>query len=203
MQELSDNNSTLLQSIDQPEEESVLKTCFNTDVYQHNYYELSRLHQLTEARFLNYQLQMATVRQYAGTYLANLFDTLPESFTARLHPHLLNLLLRISAANSKLYLLFDALASALTHKSELYSAEMQTLAGHYLVLLDQLPMLYGSLLKLELAIVSADGEEDIAEILASPDLKEQITRIDVFTLELLERVSTETVDTEMELDAYL
>lgn len=100
---------------------------------------------------------MATVRQYAGAFVANLIDTLPEAFTSRLHPLLLALLLRLSSVNHKLYLLFDLLAAALTQKSELYSAEQQTLAGFYLILLDHIPLLYGSLLKLELAIVSADG----------------------------------------------
>lgn len=71
------------------------------------------------------------------------------------------------------------------------------------MLLDQIPMLYGSLLKIEFAIVSADGEEDIAEILASPDLKDQITRVDVFTNELLERVCNETLDPEMNFDPYI
>ena len=64
-------------------------------------------------------------------------------------------------------------------------------------------MLYGSLLKIEFAIVSADGEEDIAEILASPDLKDHITRVDVFTNELLERVCNETLDPEMNFDPYI
>lgn len=163
----------------------MIKTYFNTDLFQHKYYELNRLHQLTDARFLRYQLSTAALRHYAGTFLANLFDTLPEAFTARLHPHLLNLLLRIANANTKLYLLFDSLAAALTHRAELYTAEMQNLAGFYLLLLDQIPILYGSLLKLELAIVSADGEEDVADIVASSDLKEQLARIDSFTMELL------------------
>lgn len=89
--------------------------------------------------------------------MANLIDTLPEAFTSRLHPLLLALLLRLSSINHKLYLLFDLLAAALTQKSELFSADQQTLAGFYLILLDHIPLLYGSLLKLELAIVSADG----------------------------------------------
>lgn len=91
---------------------------------------------------------MATVRQYSGAYLANLIDTLPEAFTARLHPHLLTFMLRITAANHKLYLLFDSLSASLTHKSELYAADQQNLVECFLMLLDQIPMLYGSLLKI-------------------------------------------------------
>jgi hypothetical protein len=178
VQELNENNTSLLQSMDdRGEEESVIKTYFNTDVYQHKYYELSRLHHLTDHRLLHYQLQMSGVRHYAGTFVANLVDTLPEAFTARLHPHLLNLLLRLASANSKLYLLFDAIAAAMTHKSELYSAEMEALSELYLQLLDHVPMIYGSLLKLELAIVSADGEEDVADIISNPDLKDQLVRV--------------------------
>jgi hypothetical protein len=32
----------------------------------------------------------------------------------------------------------------------------------FLLLLDQLPVLYGSLLKLEFALISADGVEDVS-----------------------------------------
>lgn len=60
---------------------------------------------------------MGIVRQYAGSYLANLIDTLPEAFSGRLHPQLVALLLRVTAANHKLYLLFDYISGALTHKS--------------------------------------------------------------------------------------
>jgi hypothetical protein len=140
---------------------------------------------------------MSTVRQYSGTYLANLIDTLPEAFCSRLYPHLINILLRITSANHKLYLLFDIISGALTHKSEMYTQEQQNLTNCFLMLLDQIPMLYGSLLKIEFAIVSADGEEDIAEIVSNSEFKDQITRIDVFTHELLERISNETFDPDI------
>ena len=77
------------------------------------------------------------------------------------------------------------------------------MAEFYLLLLDHIPMLYGSLLKLELAIVSADGEEDVADILASVDLKEQLPRVEAFTIELIERVSSDSVDPEVDLDVYV
>lgn len=57
-----------------------MKIDFNTDIYQHKYYELTNLHQLTQQNFLQYQLDMSTVRQYAGVFLSNLYDTLPEHF---------------------------------------------------------------------------------------------------------------------------
>lgn len=52
IRELTDNNSSLIQSMDNQEDESVIKNYFATDVFQHKYYELSRLHQVTDARFL-------------------------------------------------------------------------------------------------------------------------------------------------------
>ncbi len=32
---------------------------------------------MTQQNYLEYQLNMASVRQYAGIYLSNLYDTLP------------------------------------------------------------------------------------------------------------------------------
>jgi hypothetical protein len=59
-----------------------------------------------------------------------------------------------------------------------------------LMLLDQIPMLYGSLLKVEFAILSADGEEDLKDILSNNDLREQTVRVDIFAHELLERFAS-------------
>ena len=53
------------------------------------------------------------------------------------------------------------------------------------MLLDQIPMLYGSLVKVEFAILSADGEEDLKYILSNSDLREQTLRVDIFAHELL------------------
>lgn len=48
-----------------------------------------------------------------------------------------------------------------------------------------------------MAVVSADTEEQIMEIISHPELKDQVTRIDSFTQELLQRVTTETIDVEI------
>jgi hypothetical protein len=47
IRELTDNNSSLIQTMDNQDEESVYKNIFNPDIYQHKYFELSRLHQIT------------------------------------------------------------------------------------------------------------------------------------------------------------
>ena len=60
----------------------------------------------------------------------------------------------------------------------------------YLLLLDQIPLLYNSLLKIEFAIISADGEDDIVNIVTHPDLKDQVNRVDNFSQELLHRITT-------------
>jgi len=71
------------------------------------------------------------------------------------------------------------------------------------MLLEQIPLLYASLLKLEFALCSADTEEDIVDIVSHPDLKDQINRIDVFTHELLQRITTDTIDMEIDLDPFI
>jgi hypothetical protein len=71
------------------------------------------------------------------------------------------------------------------------------------MLLEQIPLLYSLLLKIEMALVSADTEEEIMEIISHPELKDQVTRIDSFTQELLQRVTTETIDIEVEFDPYI
>lgn len=105
---------------------------------------------------------MASIRQYAGIFLSNIYDTLPEKFSLNFYPNLTNLLLRITSTNHNLYLLFELCSQALTHKSELYTADQESIATWLLILLEQVPELYNSLFKIELAITSADTEEDIS-----------------------------------------
>ena len=202
IRELSDNNSSLLMNLEDREEDNVIHNYFNVDVFQHKFYELSKLHQGTQEQFLQFQLSMAAVRHHSGILLANLYETLPPAFTARLYPHLTSLLLSLAATIHNLYLLFDLCASALTHKTELYDPEQEITAGWLLLLLEQIPELYSSLFKIELAATSADSEVDIAEILDNSELKAELGRIDLFTLELLQRISTETIDIEIEIDPY-
>lgn len=203
IRELTESNSMITQSMDGKEEESLIQNYFNTDVYQHKYYELSKLHQHTLHGYIDYQLHMGSVRHYAGHFLANLVDTLPEQFCQQLYPHLMNLLMKVTSANHKLYLLFDAVSAAMTHKSELYAPEQETLVAWMLMVLDQVPIIFGSLLKIEFAITSADSEEDLLEIVSNPDLKEQVGRVDIFTQELLQRVIGETIDTDIDFDPYI
>lgn len=90
----------------------------------------------------------------------------------------------------------------MTHRSELYSAEQEHVAGWLLLLLEQIPELFASLFKIELAITSSDSEAEISEIAGHPELKDSLNRIDSFTLELLQRVITETIDCEVAIDPY-
>ena len=52
------------------------------------------------------------------------------------------------------------------------------------MLLDQIPMLYGSLVKVEFAILSADGEEDLKDILSNSYLREHTLRLYIIAHEL-------------------
>jgi myosin heavy subunit len=202
IRELSDNNSSLLMNMEDRDDDTVIQNYFNVDIYQHKYYELAKLHQATQEQTLEMKLTMGSVRQYAGIFLANLQDTLPPSFSEQLHPHLTAILLKVASTNHHLYLLFEACSQALTHKSELYTAEQESVAGWLLLLLEQVPELYCSLVKIEFALTSADSEADIADILGHPEFKDELSRIDVFTQELLQRVVTETIDIEISIDPY-
>ena len=82
---------------------------------------------------------MASVRQYGGIYLSNLYDTLPSNFSSRLHPSILSLLQRVAGANHKLYMLFEIISSSMTHKNELYTAEQESVASWLIMLLEQVP----------------------------------------------------------------
>lgn len=91
----------------------------------------------------------------------------------------------------------------MTHKSDMYTAEQENVAEWFLMLLDQIPELYSSLLLIELAITSAESEEDIAAIMSHSELKDFITRIDIFTMELLHKINTETIDVGVSIDPFI
>ena len=86
----------------------------------------------------------------------------------------------------------------MTHKSDMYTAEQENVAEWFLMLLDQIPELYSSL-----AITSAESEEDIAAIMSHSELKDFITRIDIFTMELLHKINTETIDVGVSIDPFI
>lgn len=109
-------------NLEDREDDNVIRNYFNVDVYQHKFYELSKLHQTVQESFLQFQLTQASVRHYSGIFLANLYETLPEKFTLSLYPNLCNILLKVSSTNHHLYLLFELCSQSMTNKSELYTA---------------------------------------------------------------------------------
>lgn len=64
-------------NLEDRDEDNVIRNYFSVDVFQHKYYELSKLHQSTQEQYLQFQLMMGTVRHYSGVFLANLYETLP------------------------------------------------------------------------------------------------------------------------------
>ena len=75
IRELSDEKS-ILNSIGDTDDNAI-QNYFNVDIFQHKYYELSKLHQAAQEQYRNFQLTSATSRHYSGILLANLYDTLP------------------------------------------------------------------------------------------------------------------------------
>ena len=77
IRELSDNNSSLMMNLEDKEDDNIIRNYFSGDVFQHKYYELSKLHQASQEQFLQFRLSMSSVRHYAGISLANIQETLP------------------------------------------------------------------------------------------------------------------------------
>ena len=111
---------------------------------------------------------MASLKLSTGILLTNLYETLPQNYVGRLYPNLMNLLLKITGTSHNLYLLFQVCSQTLTHKNQLYKADQENIAGWLLLLLEQIPELFSSLFKIEMAITSADSQNDIAEIINHP-----------------------------------
>lgn len=93
-------------NLEDKDDDNIIRNYFSGDVFQHKYYELSKIHQSTQEQLLKYRLNMSSMRSYAGISLANIYETLPESYANKIHPSLMNLLLKISSSNYHLYLLF-------------------------------------------------------------------------------------------------
>jgi hypothetical protein len=66
-----------MMNLDDKEDDNVIRNYFSGDVFQHKYYELSKLHQSSQEQFLQFRLNMSAVRQYAGISLANIHETIP------------------------------------------------------------------------------------------------------------------------------
>ena len=73
IRELSDNNSSLMMSMQEPEDENVIQNFFNVDIFQHKYYELAKIHQVSQEQNIQFQLKMASVKHSAGILLANIY----------------------------------------------------------------------------------------------------------------------------------
>lgn len=72
-----------------------------------------------------------------------------------------------------------------------------------LMIMDQIPVLYGLLYKIELAFTASETEEEVSDILSHHVLREEVNRIDIFASELLQRMATENIDIELSVDPFL
>lgn len=71
------------------------------------------------------------------------------------------------------------------------------------MLLEQVPLLYGQLTKIELSITTAETEEEIGDIVSNTVIKEIIRRIDAYASEILQRFAADNIDASIDLDPFI
>ncbi len=132
-----------------------MKTYINTDIYQHKYFDtLKTVQQLTE-KYLELQQQSSSIKNIVGVQMLNLIDTIPESYTQQFYPEIIKIVIDLKSANDKLYLLFDTASSYIRTRTDIFSKDNLEKARWLIMLLEQVPLLYGQLTKIEMSITTA------------------------------------------------
>ncbi len=132
-----------------------MKTYINTDIYQHKYFDtLKTVQQLTE-KYLELQLQSSSIKNIVGVQMLNLIDIIPESYTQQFYPEIIKIVIDLKSANDKLYLLFDTASSYIRTRNDIFSKDNLEKARWLIMLLEQVPLLYGQLTKIEMSITTA------------------------------------------------
>ena len=80
--------------------------------------------------------------------MLNLNEALPESFTSKFYPEVIQTITSIKAANDKIYYIFETVVNTFRFKQEIYSKENYDLAQWLLLLMNQAIVIYGPLHKL-------------------------------------------------------
>ena len=71
------------------------------------------------------------------------------------------------------------------------------------MILEQVPLLYGLLTKVELSITTAETEDEISDIVSNIVLKDLVRRIDSYATEILQRFAADNIDPSIELDPFI
>jgi dsDNA-binding SOS-regulon protein len=184
-------------------EDEMLKTYINTDVYQHKYFETLKTVQLLSEKYLETQLQSFSIKNVVGVQMLNLMNTIPESYTQQFYPEIVKIVIDLKTANDKLYLLFDTACSYFKTRADIYSKDNLEKAHWLVMLLEQVPLLYGQLTKIELSIITAENEEEIGDIVSNTVIKDIIRKIDAYASEILLRFAADSIDASIDLDPFI
>ena len=91
----------------------------------------------------------------------NLFESLPESFTSKLYPDILSIVTLIKSTTDKLYYIFTTVCDVFMNKGDVYGKDSEGIVGWYLLLLNEIALIFGCLYKIELAFLTAENKEQI------------------------------------------
>ena len=105
-----------LSQVEKEEEEIIPKSYLGFDQYQNKYYNSLKINQTVRESLLRNQIQFSDVRNQVGVYMLNLNETLPESFTSKLYPEVIQTVINIKSANDKLYYMFETIINTFKFK---------------------------------------------------------------------------------------
>ena len=67
------------------------------------------------------------------------------------------------------------------------------------MLLEQVPLLYGQLTRIEMCLTTAESEEEISDIVSNTAIKKIINKIDFNASEILQRFAADNIDPSIDL----
>lgn len=88
------------------------------------------------------------MKNVVGVQMLNIIDTIPESYTNQFYPEIVKIVIDLKSANDKLYLLFDAATGYLRTRGDIYAKDNIEKAKWLVLLMEQVPLLYGQLSKI-------------------------------------------------------
>ena len=106
-------------------------------------------------KYLEFELRSCQIKNIVGVEMLNIVETIPESYTKQFYPEIINIVIDLKSANDKLYLLFDTVSTYIRTRNDIFAKENLDKAKWLVMLLEQIPLLYGQLTKIELSITTA------------------------------------------------
>ena len=139
------------------QESAQLASYGRTDKYETKFKELQKHYQILSSKYIENQITFSEIKNNVGVNMLNLMEALPESFTGKFHPDIMNLLVLLKTTSDKLYLLFDLSSHYLRERNEVYAKDNIELAAWMILLLDKIMVLHASLYRIELAIMTSES----------------------------------------------